>query len=147
MPIAMPVRSRRRHRKRGFRIVYELCLASDRLPTESGHYTWRVNHPRRPEIEATVTPADPPAASILASLGQADLRLGSRHRCHRLERQRRVGLSGYPRRALDSGAEFAKLIEPSRSIRADALGTQPARGGEGVPYRIEYGVRASTPRR
>jgi diguanylate cyclase (GGDEF)-like protein len=44
-----------------------------------------------------------------------------------------------------SGAEFAKLIEPLRSIRSDALGhSVPVRGGDGVPYRIEYGVRTST---
>ena len=46
--------------------------------------------------------------------------------------------------ALASGAGFAGLIEPSRSIRNEALAqSAPARGGEGVAYRIEYGVRAS----
>ncbi|MGX1422510.1 diguanylate cyclase (GGDEF)-like protein [Bradyrhizobium elkanii] len=50
-----------------------------------------------------------------------------------------------PVAALASGAELAKLIEPSRSVRSDALGAPaPVRGGEGVPYRIEYGVRAVT---
>nr|WP_041358673.1 bifunctional diguanylate cyclase/phosphodiesterase [Nitrobacter hamburgensis] len=46
---------------------------------------------------------------------------------------------------LATGAGFASLIEPSGSIRADILlATPPARRhGEGVPYRIEYGVRAS----
>ena len=47
--------------------------------------------------------------------------------------------------ALASGADFARLIEPSRSIRDEALAqSAPARGGEGVAYRIEYGVRAAT---
>ena len=74
-------------------------------------------------------------------------RLGSGRRYHRLERQRRRRFADIPPEALASGTEFAKLIEPSRSIRTDALGqTAPARGGEGVAYRIEYGVRASTPR-
>ena len=50
-----------------------------------------------------------------------------------------------PPEALASGAEFARLIEPSRAIRTDALGqSAPARNGEGAAYRIEYGVRIST---
>ena len=49
-----------------------------------------------------------------------------------------------PAEALASGAEFAKLIEPVRSIRSDALRhSPPAHGDEGAPYRIEYGVRAT----
>ena len=51
-----------------------------------------------------------------------------------------------PADTLASGAEFAKLIEPARGVRSDALGHSPstARGGDGVRYRIEYGVRTST---
>ena len=50
-----------------------------------------------------------------------------------------------PQPALATGAEFAKLIEPARSVRTDALGhSPPVRGREGTPYRIEYGVRTST---
>ena len=50
-----------------------------------------------------------------------------------------------PPEALASGAELAKLIEPKRSIRSEALTlSPPVHGGDGVPYRIEYGVRAST---
>ena len=47
--------------------------------------------------------------------------------------------------SLASGAAYAKLIEPSASIRSSVfMNTPPAkRRGEGVPYRIEYGVRAS----
>jgi diguanylate cyclase (GGDEF)-like protein len=49
-----------------------------------------------------------------------------------------------PQAQLASGAEFAKLIEPERSIRSDALTySPPTHGEEGVPYRIEYGVRTS----
>ena len=50
-----------------------------------------------------------------------------------------------PALALGSGAAFAQLIEPTRSIRTDALssGARVDRG-EGVAYRIEYGVRAET---
>jgi diguanylate cyclase (GGDEF)-like protein len=50
-----------------------------------------------------------------------------------------------PSGAFATGAEFAKLIEPERSVRTDALGhSPPVGGGEGTPYRIEYGVRTST---
>jgi diguanylate cyclase (GGDEF)-like protein len=49
-----------------------------------------------------------------------------------------------PQAQLASGAEFAKLIEPERSIRSEALAQSPPTHGEdGIPYRIEYGVRAS----
>ena len=47
--------------------------------------------------------------------------------------------------ALSSGAEFARLIEPKGSIRSEALAlSPPVHGTGGAPYRIEYGVRAST---
>jgi diguanylate cyclase (GGDEF)-like protein len=49
-----------------------------------------------------------------------------------------------PPEALASGAELAKLIEPKRSIRSEVLALSPPVPGEGVPYRIEYGVRAAT---
>lgn len=86
----------------------------------------------------------PKASTILASLGQAafvwdiatDAMVWSDH----------LG-SVFPdirAESLASGAEFAKLIEPARGVRSDALGhSSPARG-DGVPYRIEYGVRTST---
>jgi len=50
-----------------------------------------------------------------------------------------------PAPTLARGAEFAKLIEPSREIRSEALlSTTAAAGRASVPYRIEYGVRATT---
>jgi diguanylate cyclase (GGDEF)-like protein len=50
-----------------------------------------------------------------------------------------------PVESLSTGGEFAKLIEPLRSIRNDALTSSSAVDrGDGVAYRIEYGVRAST---
>ena len=91
-------------------------------------------------------PSVPQAAEILASLGQASFvwEIAQRHaspgatmrpRCSPISRRRRWR----------SGADFARLIEPARSIRNDALAhAPPARAGEGVPYRIEYGVRATT---
>ncbi|WP_445493267.1 EAL domain-containing protein [Rhodopseudomonas sp. RCAM05734] len=46
---------------------------------------------------------------------------------------------------LATGSRLATLIEPQRSIRSDVLTrTPPSDRGESVPYRIEYGVRASS---
>jgi len=92
-----------------------------------------------------VTAAPPQTSSILASLGQAafvwDIASDAISWSDRLD----AVFPDIPLEALSSGAEFAKLIEPQRSIRTDALGLVPAAGGgDGTPYRIEYGVRAST---
>jgi diguanylate cyclase (GGDEF)-like protein len=85
------------------------------------------------------------AATILASIGQAafvwDIASDA------IDWSDHIGavFPDIPTGALATGAEFAKLIEPERSVRADALGhSPPVRGGEGTPYRIEYGVRSST---
>jgi diguanylate cyclase (GGDEF)-like protein len=87
----------------------------------------------------------PPLSTILASLGQAafmwdiasDEMVWSDHVTS--------VFPDLPIEALARGAQFADLIEPVRSVRADALAhSQPPFGGEGVPYRIEYGVRATT---
>ncbi len=84
-------------------------------------------------------------ATILACLGQAaftwDMATDA------LSWSAHVGavFPDIPPAALASGAEFAKLIEPIGSIRVDALGlSPPVHGGDGVPYRIEYGVRISS---
>ena len=90
-------------------------------------------------------PVLPPASVILASLGQAaftwdiatDSMVWSEHVA--------AVFPDIPPERLASGAEFSNLIEPSRSARLDALVPSPAaHGGEGAPYRIEYGVRADT---
>ncbi|MGE0287121.1 MAG: putative bifunctional diguanylate cyclase/phosphodiesterase [Bradyrhizobium sp.] len=90
-------------------------------------------------------PSVPQAADILASLGQASFvwDIGS-DRLTWSENAASV-FADIPAQALATAAEFAKLIEPARSIRHDALThAPPARAAEGVPYRIEYGVRATT---
>jgi diguanylate cyclase (GGDEF)-like protein len=90
-------------------------------------------------------PSVPQAADILASLGQASFvwEIGS-DRLSWSENAASV-FADIPAEALATGAAFAKLIEPARSIRQDALThAPPARADEGVPYRIEYGVRATT---
>ena len=90
-------------------------------------------------------PSVPPAASILASLGQATFAWDLATDAIAWSDNAAAIFPDIPPEMLSSGAEFAKLIEPQRSIRADALGqSAPARGSEGVPYRIEYGVRTSS---
>ncbi|MGL5166240.1 MAG: EAL domain-containing protein [Afipia sp.] len=57
-------------------------------------------------------------------------------------------LRDIPQSSLSKAAEFSKLIEPMRGIRNDAvLNSTAFDHGEGVPYQIEYGLRAdiSTP--
>jgi hypothetical protein len=95
--------------------------------------------------EATVTSALPQTSTILASLGQAayvwDLLTDT------LNWSDHVGavFPEIPSASLSSGAEFAKLIEPRRSIRSEAFSqSPPAHGGDGTAYRMEYGVRTST---
>ncbi|GIQ76307.1 bifunctional diguanylate cyclase/phosphodiesterase [Bradyrhizobium sp. RD5-C2] len=87
----------------------------------------------------------PPAASILASLGQATFAWDLASDAIAWSDNVATVFPDIPVTALASGTELAKLIEPMRSVRSDALGqTGSVRGGEGVPYRIEYGVRAVT---
>ena len=90
-------------------------------------------------------PAFPPASAILASLGQAafvwDLATDEMAWSDHLASV----FPDIPAAALASGAAFSNLIEPMRTIRTDALRhSPPARGAQGTPYRIEYGVRANT---
>src|SRR5258708_3649710 len=95
--------------------------------------------------EATVTLAPPQASTILASLGQAAFVWDIASDAMAWSDHAAAVFAGIPPEALASGAEFAKLIEPVRSIRLDALSPSPlARGPDGAPYRIEYGVRAAT---
>ena len=87
----------------------------------------------------------PPASAILASLGQAafvwdiasDQITWSEHAAQIFP--------DIPPERLASGAEFSNLIEPQRSVRSEALVASPAaHSADGAPYRIEYGVRATT---
>ena len=90
-------------------------------------------------------PSVPQPASILASLGQATFVWDLTSDALAWSDNAAAIFADIPPQALASGAEFAKLIEPSRASRTDALGqSQPARSGEGAAYRVEYGVRIST---
>ena len=90
-------------------------------------------------------PPVPEASSILASLGQAAFVWDLIADTIAWSDNAGAVFTDIPAEALASGAGFAGLIEPSRSIRMDALTrSPPPRDGEGVAYRIEYGVRNST---
>ena len=84
----------------------------------------------------------PQACDILASLGQAVFVWDIVSDTIAWGGQLDAVFIDIPSEKLASGAEFASLIEPSPSIRTAVL-TQ-SHGVEGTPYRIEYGVRAST---
>jgi diguanylate cyclase (GGDEF)-like protein len=95
--------------------------------------------------EATVNAVLPPASAILASLGQAafvwdvasDQLVWSEHVTN--------VFPDIPLERLASGAEFSNLIEPNRSVRSEALVASPTgHDPDGAPYRLEYGVRATT---
>jgi diguanylate cyclase (GGDEF)-like protein len=87
----------------------------------------------------------PRVSTILASLGQAAFVWDIATDAIVWSDQAVSAFPDIPATMRASGAEFARLIEPVRSIRSDALGlAASAHRGEGVPYRIEYGVRTST---
>jgi diguanylate cyclase (GGDEF)-like protein len=89
--------------------------------------------------------AVPQASTILASIGQAAFVWDIASDTIAWTDHAASVFPDIPAEALASGAEFSKLIEPVRTIRTDALGhSPPTRGGDGTPYRIEYGVRTST---
>jgi len=90
-------------------------------------------------------PPVPPTEAILASLGQAAFVWDLASDAIAWSDNAAAVFSDIPAAALSSGVEFSKLIEPSRSIRTEALShSPPALNGRGVAYRIEYGLRAST---
>ena len=90
------------------------------------------------------TPSPPDPAAILAHLGQAAFVWDLASDAMVWTAPAAAIFEGIPAEALATGAGFANLLEPSRSIRADALLSASAAGRNQVPYRIEYGLRAST---
>jgi diguanylate cyclase (GGDEF)-like protein len=91
-----------------------------------------------------VAPALPKASDILASLGQAAFVWDIATDAMVWSDRAGAVFAEIPAAALASGAEFAKLIEPERQVRTEALSHSPALRGEGTPYRIEYGVRTAS---
>jgi len=90
------------------------------------------------------TPSPPDPATILAELGQAAFVWDLASDAMVWTAPAATLFEGIPAEALATGAGLASLLEPSRSIRADALLSAAASGLARVPYRIEYGLRAST---
>ena len=87
----------------------------------------------------------PQTSTILASLGQAAFEWDIASDAIGWSDHLGAVFPDIPKDSFASGAEFARLIEPEGSIRTEALGhSPPVHGGDGTPYRIEYGVRAST---
>ena len=87
----------------------------------------------------------PQTSTILACLGQAAFVWDLATDTIAWSDHAGVVFADIPAEALASGAEFAKLIEPKRSIRSEALTlSPPVHDDQGVPYRIEYGLRAAT---
>jgi len=92
-----------------------------------------------------LTSALPQASAILACLGQAAFVWDIASDEIAWTEPLASVFPDIPAESLSTGGEFAKLIEPVRSIRTDALTRSSAVDrGDGITYRIEYGVRAST---
>jgi diguanylate cyclase (GGDEF)-like protein len=92
-----------------------------------------------------VTSVLPQVSTILASLGQAAFVWDIATDAIAWSDDLAEVFPDIPAASLQSGAEFAKLIEPDRAVRSNALSqSPPLRQGEGARYRIEYGVRTST---
>ncbi|QPF85310.1 bifunctional diguanylate cyclase/phosphodiesterase [Bradyrhizobium genosp. L] len=96
-------------------------------------------------------PPVPPAASILAALGQATFAWDLASDAIAWSDNAAAVFPDIPAAALASGAELARLIEPHPAVRSEALHQAasthhgaPVRSGDPVAYRIEYGVRAVT---
>ncbi|MCP3462423.1 bifunctional diguanylate cyclase/phosphodiesterase [Bradyrhizobium sp. CCGUVB23] len=91
-----------------------------------------------------MTAALPQASDILASLGEAVFIWDIASDAIQWGEQVGSVFPGIPAERLATGADFARLIEPSQSLRTAALAQSPAvHGADGTPYRAEYGVRMS----
>jgi diguanylate cyclase (GGDEF)-like protein len=85
----------------------------------------------------------PAGADLLATLGQASLTWTIASDTLQWSDNVAAVLTDIPQAALSKAAEFSKLIEPMRGIRNDAvLNSTAVDTGDGVPYQIEYGLRA-----
>ena len=97
-----------------------------------------------PSCEAALVPNElvPNATTILAELGQAAFVWDVASDAMSWSAAAATVFEGIPSSALGSGAALAGFLEPSASIRSDALRGSPAPGVRAL-YRVEYAVRAS----
>jgi diguanylate cyclase (GGDEF)-like protein len=99
----------------------------------------------QPVSATSQAPGRPDPAAILGDLGQAAFVWDLASDALTWTDGAAAIFQDIPAGTLATGAAFAALLEPSRTIRADALLNAAAAAGPAcVPYRIEYGVRAST---
>lgn len=88
-------------------------------------------------------PAVPAAAPLLASLGFAAFCWDLATDTIAWDATAPAVFAGIPEEALRTGTALARLIEPERAVRTDAvLNSSATDTGGGVPYQIDYGVRA-----
>jgi diguanylate cyclase (GGDEF)-like protein len=101
--------------------------------------------PARSAAELHAGLAGPDPAAILSALGNAAFSWDLASDALVWSERAAELFHDVPQETLATGAGFATLLEPSRAIRTDALlTTSAAAGANCVPYRIEYGVRATT---
>ncbi|HEY0328238.1 MAG TPA: bifunctional diguanylate cyclase/phosphodiesterase, partial [Rhodopseudomonas sp.] len=86
----------------------------------------------------------PDEAAILAALGQAAFVWDLASDAMIWSPAAAALFRDIPAEALASGAGLANLIEPTRQVRAEALLGSSSPAATRIPYRIEYGLRAST---
>lgn len=95
------------------------------------------------DLPAVVLGAHPTSTAILAALGRATFSWDIASDALNWLDGTGVIFEPLAMPATTTGAEFAKLIEPVRSVRLDAVLKSAERDhGGGVAYRIEYGLRA-----
>lgn len=95
------------------------------------------------DLPAVVLGAHPTSTAILAALGRATFSWDIASDALNWLDGTGVIFEPLALPVTTTGAEFAKLIEPVRSVRLDAVLKSAERDhGGGVAYRIEYGLRA-----
>ncbi len=92
-------------------------------------------------------PQSADALAILARLGQATFTWDITKDSMAWSDNIASVLPDIPQAALLKAGDYARLIEPVRAIRSDAVLNSSAKDtGRGVPYQIEYGLRAGAPK-
>lgn len=107
----------------------------------------QASHPSGSTLSGPADPrlVHPAGEDLLTTLGQASFSWDIASDTLHWSGNAAAVLRDIPLPALSKAGEFSKLIEPSRSIRNDAvLNATASDSGDGVPYQIEYGLRAST---
>lgn len=92
---------------------------------------------------AAAAPPPPDPAALLSSLGYAGFTWDLATDAIGWDSSAAAVFSGIPVDAIATGSALAKLIEPSRALRSDAvMNCAAVDAGGGVSYQVDYGVRA-----